>query len=364
MSIEFNDSWYMFRGNTRRTGSIGTKPVIKPSLYWTIKLGPMVSSPVYEDGFLYILTLTGRVFCLDTTKRKIKWHQNIGIPMVSSPLILDNMIICATFGNWIHGDILQDNIIFALDKHDGRMIWEHHVKGDFFSSPCAIGKNMVLGSIDNNLYCINPTGEIIWRYETNDQIWSSPSCHNDIIYFGSDDGFIYSVDSDGSLNWKSKLNGKIRSSSPCLFGDLIFIGTYNGGMYCINRLNGATNWYKIIEKPVLSSPLLVKNRIIFGTSDHRLYCFDMTGSKLWEFETGGKIWASPVCSEHDKLLFIGGLDSHIYGINFYSGKQQWKFPTMGSIDSSPCVADAMLFVGSRDGILYSFEKYVEPSYIS
>ncbi|MGI0021932.1 MAG: PQQ-binding-like beta-propeller repeat protein, partial [Nitrososphaeraceae archaeon] len=176
--------------------------------------------------------------------------------------------------------------------------------------------------------------------------------------------FIYSVDSDGSLKWKSKLSGKIRSSSPCLYGDLIFIGTYNGGIYCIDNFNGTTNWYKTIEKPVLSSPLLVKDRIIFGTSDHRLYCFDMTGSKLWEFETGGKIWSSPVCSEHDKLLFFGGLDSYIYGINFYTGNQEWKFPTMGSIDSSPCVADGMLFVGSRDGILYSFEKHVEPAYIS
>jgi outer membrane protein assembly factor BamB len=112
------------------------------------------------------------------------------------------------------------------------------------------------------------------------------------VYFGSDDGFIYSVDSDGSLKWKSKLNGKIRSSSPCLYGDLIFIGTYNGGIYCLHQFYGTTNWYKTIEKPVLSSPLLVKDRIIFGASDCKLYCFDLRGSKLWEFETGGKIWSS------------------------------------------------------------------------
>jgi len=364
MSIEFNDSWDMFRGNIRRTGSIGTKPVTKPSLYWTIELGPMVSSPVYEEGFLYILTLTGRIFCLDISKRKIRWHHNIGIPMVSSPLILDDMIVCATFGNWIHGDTSQDNIIFALDKDDGSMIWEHHAGGDFFSSPCPIGKKIVLGSMDHNLYCIDSTGEIIWNYETKGQIWSSPSCHDGIIYFGSDDGFIYSVDSDGSLKWKSKLNGKIRCSSPCLSKNLIFIGTYNGGIYCLDNFNGTTNWYKTIEKPVLSSPLLVKDRIIFGTSDCRLYCFDMTGSKLWEFETGGKIWSSPASSEHDKVLFFGGLDSYIYGINFYNGNQEWKFPTMGSIDSSPCIADGMLFVGSRDGILYCFEKHIEPAYIS
>ena len=109
---------------------------------------------------------------------------------------------------------------------------------------------------------------------------------------------------------------------------------------------------------------MVKDRIIFGASDCKLYCFDLTGYKLWEFETGGKIWSSPASSENDKLLFFGGLDSYIYGVNFYTGNQEWKFPTMGSIDSSPCVADGKLFIGSRDGILYSFEKNIELAYIS
>jgi eukaryotic-like serine/threonine-protein kinase len=363
MSNKNNESWAMFRGNTRRTGSLRTKPVGRPLLYWTIELGPIISSPVYEGGFLYIATLTGRIFCLDILRRQIRWHQNIGSPIVSSPLILEDMIICATFNSWINNDLFENNFVYSLDKNDGSIIWKLQTKGDIFSSPCPVGKNIALGSMDNNLYLLTPKGEIVWNYGTRGQIWSSPSYYENIIYFGSDDGFIYSVSSDGSLIWKSKLNGKVRSSSPCLSEDSIFIGTYNGGIYCLNNINGTTNWYKTIEEPVLSSSLLVKDRIVFGSSDCRLYCFDLTGSKLWEFEAGGKIWSSPASSDYDKILFFGDLDSHIYGINFFTGSQEWKFPTMGSIDSSPCIADGMLFIGSRDGILYCFERSRDPAYI-
>jgi eukaryotic-like serine/threonine-protein kinase len=67
----------MFRGNIGRTGTAKTKPLTKPLLYWTIELGRMISSLVFERGFLYIATLTGRIFCLNILRREIKWHQNM-----------------------------------------------------------------------------------------------------------------------------------------------------------------------------------------------------------------------------------------------------------------------------------------------
>ena len=132
MSSKNNESWSMFRGNTRRTGSIRTRPLTRPLLYWTIELGPIISSPIYDGGFLFVATLTGRIFCLDILRREIRWHQNIGSPIVSSLLILDKMIICATFDSWASGDTLENNFVCSLDKNDGRMIWRFRWVGVFF----------------------------------------------------------------------------------------------------------------------------------------------------------------------------------------------------------------------------------------
>ena len=305
ISSKYEESWNMFRGNTRRTGSINSKPLIRPLLYWTIKLGPIISSPVYERGFLYVATAPGRIFCLDIFRREIRWHQNFGSSIVLSPLIMDNMIVCATFDSWINADTNGNNFVYCLDKNDGSFIWRLPMKGDIFSSPCPAGKNIALGSMDNNLYLLSSVGEIICNFETKGHVRSSPSYHENLLYFGSDDGFIYSIHIDGSLRWKSKLNGKIRSSSPCISYDSVFVGTYVGGTYCLNNMNGIPKWNKNISKPVLSSPLLVKDKIMFGTSDCTLYCFNLTGSKIWDFETVGKIWSSPSSSEFDKLMFLG-----------------------------------------------------------
>ncbi|HYY49853.1 MAG TPA: PQQ-binding-like beta-propeller repeat protein, partial [Nitrososphaeraceae archaeon] len=69
-------------------------------------------------------------------------------------------------------------------------------------------------------------------------------------------------------------------------------------------------------------------------------------------------------TEHGGTIFFGSLDSHIYGIDIDSGSQTWKFPTMSMIDSSPAIANGMMFVGSRDGLLYVFGSPVVPSYIT
>jgi outer membrane protein assembly factor BamB len=55
-------------------------------------------------------------------------------------------------------------------------------------------------------------------------------------------------------------------------------------------------------------------------------------------------------------VFVGSLDSHIYCLELSSSQLLWKFPTMDMIDSSPCIASGMLFVGSRDGYLYVFDR--------
>ena len=114
----------------------------------------------------------------------------------------------------------------------------------------------------------------------------------------------------------------------------------------------------------MASPGIIKDKVFFAASDKKMYCFQKNdGSKVWDFGTGDKIWSSPSISENDNILFFGSLDAHIYGIDVDSGKQTWKFPTMGMIDSSAAIANNMLFMTSRDGLLYVFGQEVTPTYI-
>src|SRR5436305_958094 len=104
--------------------------------------------------------------------------------------------------------------------------------------------------------------------------------------------------------------------------------------------------------------------IIVGSISNAVYALHVhIGDLLWKFEASGQIWSSASISEYDNILFFGSLDAHIYGIDVDSGKQTWKFPTMGMIDSSAAIANNMLFMASRDGLLYVFGQEVTPTYI-
>lgn len=356
--VSRESSWMMFRGNVMRTGVSSSKLSRKPYLKWVMELGPLVASPVVDNGILYAATITGRIFAVHTNLGQVKWHWNVGSPIVSSPLLREDLLISASFDSWIkEGGIVGKNQIFALNVNTGKPVWNIDTDGDIFSSPCSTHDLTIIGSMNKSLLALDTHGNLRWRFKTQGQIWSSPSFNGDNVFVGSDDGFLYCLDLDGKLQWRTRLNGKIRSSSPCLSEDktMIFVGTHNGVMYSLNQSDGKIRWHKHITRPVLSSAALLKDRVYFASSDNKMYCFDCnSGSKIWEFGTNDRIWSSPALSEHDEALFFGSLDSHIYGVDMRTGIQTWKFPTMNMLDSSPCIASNMLFMGGRDGLLYAF----------
>jgi hypothetical protein len=59
----------MFRGNIMQTGLSASHLSCKPSFLWAKELGPMVSSPVFENGIIYTSTITGRIFALNTFQK-------------------------------------------------------------------------------------------------------------------------------------------------------------------------------------------------------------------------------------------------------------------------------------------------------
>jgi outer membrane protein assembly factor BamB len=362
----------MFRGSPRRTGVSGSRISRRPLLLWVTEIGPSVSSPVFEDGTIYIATITGRIFAINLVKKRIKWQRDVGSSVVSSPLIHNKILVAATYDSWFKPiTSRRKNFVFGINIEDGKQLWDCEISGNIFSSPCIIDNtSIVLGSTKSCIYAIDVyNGNVKWIFETEGEVWSSPSYNGKEIFVGCDDGFIYCLDTDGSLYWKTNLKGKVRSSTPCLSSDQdpnssIFVGTYSGGMFCLNQSTGVIKWSKSISKPVMASPATIKNKVFFAASDNKIYCFQVDdGSKIWSFETAERIWSSPCLTEGGGTIFFGSLDSHIYGIDINSGVQTWKFPTMNIIDSSPAIASSMMFIGSRDGLLYVFGSSTIPSYI-
>ena len=53
------------------------------------------------------------------------------------------------------------------------------------------------------------------------------------------------------------------------------------------------------------------------------------------------------------LCMLGLWDGKLYALNSSNGDLEWSFATGGKVDSSPAVANGIVYVGSHDGNIYA-----------
>ena len=147
--------------------------------------------------------------------------------------------------------------------------------------------------------------------------------------------------------------------TPAVEGELVYIGGYNGKIYAVQASSGALRWVYPREddlQPIVGGPVVAQGKVYVGSSDEKLYALDAaTGDKIWEFQTGGKIWSTPVI-DGDRL-FIGSFDKKLYAVDTTTGKEIWAkpFEMQGAIASTPVVSNNIVYIGSFDRHLYAVD---------
>ncbi|MCS7142091.1 MAG: PQQ-binding-like beta-propeller repeat protein, partial [Candidatus Nitrosocaldus sp.] len=150
--------WPSFKRDERRRSAVGQSIARRPSLHWVLRLEPMVASCICSN-MLYASTLAGSVYAVELSGR-MRWVHRCSMPIVSTPVFVGDdrsrgMIVAATFSRWLEDEHGERNIIFALDAENGNLLWELHIDGDVFSSPCYADGLVVLGALDGHVYAVD-----------------------------------------------------------------------------------------------------------------------------------------------------------------------------------------------------------------
>jgi outer membrane protein assembly factor BamB len=236
--------------------------------------------------------------------------------------------------------------------------------GSITSSP-AVGPDgtVYVGATDGNLYAIHPNGTRKWQFATGGEVTSSPAVHYDdetvTILVGSSDGRLYAFASDGTQKWEFEDQARITSSPAVSDQGIVYIGTQNNRVHAIRVSDGTAvggEWPFITDGWVTSSPAIdSEGNIYVGCHDHKVYALRSTGKKIWEFETGDVVSASPALYENGdvKIVCVGSENGRVYALDMADGTRKWEFTIGSPVVSSPAIEGTTVYVGANDANLYA-----------
>lgn len=135
--------WLMFRGDTSRSGaSISTNGPREGILLWQAAIGPITSSSAIAEEKVFVGTLNGKFYALNLHDGNIVWEVDVNRPIASSPAFNKGRLFFGTLkegsGTIPDGGPSVSTLasgLYALSARDGSLIWLHEMNSSIYSSP-------------------------------------------------------------------------------------------------------------------------------------------------------------------------------------------------------------------------------------
>lgn len=178
--------------------------------------------------------------------------------------------------------------------------------------------------------------------------------------------------------WQAQLGDIVDFSSPAVVDGVVYIGTIDGtlwaypadgcgGSFCDAPLWQSTNLAQIIDSPTVANGIVyVGSQTDQDSNDGRLNAFSASGcgasvcAPLWQGDAGSEsiLESSPAVA--DGVVYVGAFDGRLYafdadGCGMALCQPLWVGQTGGTIESTPLVSKGFVYVGSDDGRLNVFK---------
>ena len=298
------------------------------SLKWTIPIqfGAEASGAVINSR-LFVGGLNGIFYSIDLDTAKIIWEFDTNSELVAEPILHEGFVY------FLSGS----NILYCLDATNGRQIWVYNrqdtglqmtIRGG--GKPAIAGDKVYQGFSDGSLVALNiKTGTPQWEVMLNrntkfKDLDASPVIDGDVIYINSYDDKLYAVSkSSGTILWKSKYGG---ASTPLISGDKLIYTSSKGHLLVVSKSNGALLWENNKIKGVATDPILHKGLVVVGESQGSVLFFDLlSGAQKAHFDPGRGILGRMVSDKNKRIYFISG-EANLYGLVVTPSFEKINFP--------------------------------------
>ncbi len=343
-------SWPLFRGNSMGTGVADGRLPDQLEVLWEFKVpkGAFESTAGIADGVVYIGDLDGSLFALDLLDGEKKWEFNSEIGFIASPSIRDGRIYL--------GDI--DGIFHCVDL-DGKPLWRHEAMAEIDSSANFYKDNVIYGSQDATLYCLNQqSGKLVWKHEIDDQIRCSPTIVENRAFVAGCDGRLHIIDLDQGTAAAAVEIHSPTGVTPAVMGNVAYFGTEDAGFFAVDWRKAEVVWH--FDDPnaptsTRSNPAVTQGHVVFGARNRQVHSLNPDNGKInWTFEARGPVDSSPVIA--GQRVYVGADDGRMYVLDLHTGKLISEKELNGKIIGSPAVAGGRLIVATSRGVVYCLGK--------
>lgn len=159
---------------------------------------------------------------------------------------------------------------------------------------------------------------------------------------------------DGRLRWQME-NSSEMSATPVLLGRWLIIAGKDGMVRALDRNTGSRGWEYRTGGRVVAALLAHKDTVYVGSTDHHLYALAADSGQLrWRFEAPdykyGGLYA-PATYANDTVYF-GVKNAWFYAVEARTGLMRWRTRLGSAMYAAPVVAEGRIYIGSYDRHLY------------
>jgi outer membrane protein assembly factor BamB len=312
----------------------------------------------------------------------LKWKFKTEGKVFSSPIVQNGIVYIGS----------EDGNFYAIDEKSGNLKWKFKTNGAVHSSSSIYNDIVYFGSFDGHYYAVNAkTGKEIWRFKTKGEHWysevgmwgmkpsdllmadlwdfylSTPVIYLDnkspLAIFGSSDGNLYAVDAkNGTLKWNFQTKAAIHST-PVLDKSTLYLGGWDGIFYALDCKTGKEKWKFSTEIKTgftgIQASAAVSNGIVyFGARDPYFFALDTeTGKLIWKYNAENS-WILSSAVIKDNTVYVGTSDTYaLLALDAKTGKEKYRFKGNGHVYSSPAIAGNTIYFGDFSGNFFSLNLH-------
>ena len=198
-------------------------------IQWRRAIGPSESSPLVENGTVYVGDQNGYVSAFTAGTGHLRWRFDTGAPIKAS--------VAFAYGRIYIGNYAGE--MFALSARRGRPLWRSAGHGNFYSTAAVNAGRVYVGSLDGRVYAFSArSGDVRWSFGTGSYVYAAPAVWNGLVLVGSYDHDFYALESGtGSLRWTFRSQAAISGAASVVDG-FVYFSSFDHRTYALAATSG------------------------------------------------------------------------------------------------------------------------------